>query len=278
MKGKESAVTAAVIGEGVMASHPIHSIVFACDAGMGSSAMGASVLRKKIQGAGYSDVTVVNKAIANLDDSYDLVVTHQDLTARALERTPRAVHVSVDNFMASPKYDEIVELLHQTNGPYAGTAAEAPAAVTESAGLGTLLPESAIVLDGTARTRDDAITEAGELLVASGSVEPAYVASMHEREKSVSTFMGNSLAIPHGTNDAKASILVSGLSFVRYPQGIDWKGKQAKFVVGVAGAGDEHLALLGKIAEVFLDADKVAALEAATTKVDVAAVLDGVTV
>ena len=101
---------------------------------------------------------------------------------------------------------------------------------------------------------------------------------MHEREKSVSTFMGNSLAIPHGTNDAKASILASGLSFVRYPQGIDWKGKEAKFVVGVAGAGDGHLALLSKIAHVFLDADKVAALEAATSPADVAAVLDGVTV
>jgi len=179
--------------------------------------------------------------------------------------------------MASPKYDEIVELLHQTNGPGAGAGAEEPGPV-ETEGLGALLPEGAIVLDGTARTRDDAITEAGQLLVASGSVEPAYIRSMHEREKSVSTFMGNSLAIPHGTNDAKTSILASGLSFVRYPRGIDWNGKQAKFVVGVAGAGDEHLALLGKIAQVFLDADKVSALETATTRADVAAVLDGVTV
>ena len=278
MKGKESAATAAVIGTGTAApSGPIHSIVFACDAGMGSSAMGASVLRKKIQGAGYSDVTVVNQAIANLDDTYGLVITHQDLTARATERTPSAVHVSVDNFMASPKYDEIVELLHRTNGATNATGAEVPAP-TESDALGVLLPESAIVLDGTARTRDDAITEAGQLLVASGSVEPAYVQSMHEREKSVSTFMGNSLAIPHGTNEAKGSILASGLSFVRYPRGIDWNGKQAKFVVGIAEAGDAHLALLGKIAEVFLDADKVSALEAATTKADVASVLDGVTV
>jgi PTS system mannitol-specific IIC component len=278
MKGKESAVTAAVIGGGATEpSGPIHSIVFACDAGMGSSAMGASVLRRKIQGAGYSDVTVVNKAISNLDDSFGLVVTHQDLAARANERTPSAVHVSVDNFMASPKYDEIVELLHRTNGTNGTSVADVPAEA-ESGGLGALLPESAIVLEGTARTRDDAITEAGQLLVASGAVEPAYVTSMHEREQSVSTFMGNSLAIPHGTNDAKASILASGLSFVRYSQGIDWKGKEAKFVVGVAGAGDEHLALLGKIAQVFLDPDKVAALEAATSSSDVAAVLDGVTV
>jgi mannitol PTS system EIICBA or EIICB component len=278
MKGKESAAAAAVIGKSAEApSGPIHSIVFACDAGMGSSAMGASVLRNKIKGAGYSDVTVVNKAISNLDDTFDLVVTHQDLTARARERTPSAVQVSVDNFMASPKYDEIVALLGTTNetSTGSGVAATAP---TESAGLGDLLPESAIVLDGKAGTRDEAITEAGELLVASAAVEPAYVRFMHERETSVSTFMGNSLAIPHGTNDAKASILASGLSFVRYPQGIDWNGKEAKFVVGVAGVGDEHLALLGKIAKVFVDPDKVSALEAATTKADVAAVLDGVTV
>jgi mannitol PTS system EIICBA or EIICB component len=126
---------------------------------MGSSAMGASVLRKKIQGAGYSDVTVVNRAIANLDDTYGLVITHQDLTARAEERTPSAVHVSVDNFMASPKYDEIVELLHRTNGATNATGAEVPAP-TESAALGVLLPESAIVLDGTARTRDSPCTSA----------------------------------------------------------------------------------------------------------------------
>jgi len=278
MKGSKSAAAAAVIGNGAAAPNgPIHSIVFACDAGMGSSAMGASVLRRKIQGAGYSDVTVVNKAISNLDDSFDLVVTHQDLTARAHERTPSAVQVSVDNFMASPRYDEIVELLGRTNGAAAGTSPGEPTAA-DSGGLGALLPENAILLVGTARTRDEAITEAGQLLVASGSVEPAYVRSMHEREKSVSTYMGNALAIPHGTNEAKASILTSGLSFVRYQQGVDWNGKSAKFVVGVAGVGDEHLALLGKIAQVFLDPDKVAALEAATTTHDVAMVLDGVTV
>jgi PTS system mannitol-specific IIC component len=94
---------------------PIRKIVFACDAGMGSSAMGASVLRNKLKKAGFEDVNVVNVAIANLDDSYDLVVTHQDLTLRARDRTPSAQHVSVGNFMASPKYDEIVEEVKHTN-------------------------------------------------------------------------------------------------------------------------------------------------------------------
>jgi mannitol PTS system EIICBA or EIICB component len=78
---------------------------------MGSSAMGASVLRNKIKKAGIEDVTVVNKAIANLDGSADLVITQQQLTDRARQQTPNAVHISVDNFMNSPRYDEVVELV-----------------------------------------------------------------------------------------------------------------------------------------------------------------------
>jgi PTS system mannitol-specific IIC component len=96
---------------------PIHRIVFACDAGMGSSAMGASVLRNKIKKAGFEDVTVTNQAIANLTDDVDLIVTHRDLTPRAQSMSPSAEHVSVDNFMSSPKYDAIVEELQKTNAP-----------------------------------------------------------------------------------------------------------------------------------------------------------------
>ncbi|WP_349426742.1 PTS mannitol transporter subunit IICB [Microbacterium sp. LWS13-1.2] len=94
-----------------MTEREIKSIVFACDAGMGSSAMGASVLRNKIKKAGIEDVTVVNKAIANLDASADLVITQNQLTDRARQKTPTAVHVSVDNFMNSPRYDEVVDLV-----------------------------------------------------------------------------------------------------------------------------------------------------------------------
>jgi PTS system mannitol-specific IIC component len=97
------------------ARRPIHRIVFACDAGMGSSAMGASVLRNKIKKAGFTDVDVQNVAIANLTDDVDLIVTHQDLTPRARTMSPSAQHVSVDNFMNSPQYDGIVEELKTTN-------------------------------------------------------------------------------------------------------------------------------------------------------------------
>ena len=140
----------------------------------------------------------------------------------------------------------------------------------------TVLSEQSIRLEGVASTRDDAISEAGELLVAAGAVEPSYVDAMHERETSVSTYMGNLLAIPHGTNEAKGSILRTGLSFVRYPQGVDWNGNPVKFVLGIAGAGDDHLALLGEIAMVFMDADRVAQLDSADSAAEVLSVLSGV--
>lgn len=87
-------------------------IIFACDAGMGSSAMGASVLRNKVKKAGLA-IEVVNSAIAQLPEDADIVVTHKDLTSRAKERLPKAYHVSVENFLSSDKYDELVaELVH----------------------------------------------------------------------------------------------------------------------------------------------------------------------
>ncbi|MEH3089473.1 MAG: PTS mannitol transporter subunit IICB [Microbacterium arborescens] len=124
-KGKSSEALAGLRASGVAAAgtaeagttatatKPIQSIVFACDAGMGSSAMGASVLRNKIKKAGVEGVTVVNKAIANLDGTADLVITQQQLTDRAKAQNPDAVHVSVDNFMNSPKYDEVVEMVRK---------------------------------------------------------------------------------------------------------------------------------------------------------------------
>ncbi len=275
-KGKKSSVAGALTGAGVgSAGREIRSIVFACDAGMGSSAMGASVLRKKIQAAGHSEVTVVNKAISNLTDDVDLVVTHQDLTARAQQKTPSAIHVSVDNFMGSPRYDEIVELVEQSNNAGAASPkAEAPSGGADA----EVLSPSSIVLGGSATDRDAAIEEAGRLLVAAGAVDPSYVAAMHDREKSVSTFMGNGLAIPHGTNEAKGAIRRSAISFIRYDNPVDWNGKPAEFVLGIAGAGDDHLALLSRIAETFTSKDQVARLREATTPQQVLDVLQGVQV
>jgi mannitol PTS system EIICBA or EIICB component len=296
MKGKKSSVSSALtgtrtgtgsgVGTAVLAG-PIKNIVFACDAGMGSSAMGASVLRNKIKAAGFPDVKVTNSAIANLSDTYDVVVTHQDLTERAQPVTASAAHFSVDNFMNSPRYDEIVELVRESNTEStpdadadagAGRGAHvadapvdaAPAAET-AAGSGAeaapsdILVADSVILSGRATSRDAAIDEAGRLLLDRGAVDEGYIAAMHEREESVSTYMGSFLAIPHGTNAAKDHIKRSAVSVIRYPDGIDWNGKQVKFVVGVAGINNEHLQILSSIAKVFTNKAQVAQLEAATS-------------
>jgi len=140
-----------------------------------------------------------------------------------------------------------------------------------------VLSAEGVVLGGSARTRDDAIDEAGRLLVAVGAVEESYVAAMHERETSVSTFMGNGLAIPHGTNEAKSAIRRTAISFVRYAEPIDWKGNPAEFVVGIAGAGDDHLTVLQSLAMVFMDEGEIAKLRAAGSPDEVLSILGGVT-
>jgi mannitol PTS system EIICBA or EIICB component len=269
-KGKKSSVASALTG-GATASGPIRSIVFACDAGMGSSAMGASVLRRKVHSAGHGEVTVTNLAISNLTDEPDLVVTHRDLTDRARGRAPSALHVSVDDFMSSPQYDEIVAMIDRQGTGSAGAPSLAKEPEPEAAG--DVLTDDAVVLDGSATTRDEAISEAGRLLVATGAVDQAYADAMHERETSVSTAMGNGLAIPHGTNEAKTHVHRTAITFVRYDNPLDWGGKEVRFVVGIAAAGKEHLALLGRIAKVFGDREQVARLEQATSAAEVMEVL-----
>ena len=108
-----------------------------------------------------------------------------------------------------------------------------------------------IKLNQSAATKEEAVKAAGQILVDRGAVEPAYIDSMLEREGVVSTFMGNGLAIPHGTEEGKSSVIKSGLSLIQIPEGVDFDGNEAKVVLGIAGKENEHLELLQKIAIIF---------------------------
>jgi PTS system mannitol-specific IIA component len=128
-----------------------------------------------------------------------------------------------------------------------------------------VLAADSIRLHGVATTRDDAIAEVGELLVSTGSVTPEYVTAMFARESSVTTYMGNLLAIPHGTNESKDDVHRSAVAVIRYDHEIDWGGHPVRFVIGIAGKGDSHLEVLGKIAIVFSDMSAVNDLLTATS-------------
>src|SRR5919112_2684221 len=129
--------------------------------------------------------------------------------------------------------------------------------------MSDVLTLSQLKVPGTARTKDDAIREAGAILVEAGAVDPDYIDSMFEREKSVSTYMGNFLAIPHGLNEAKETIKRSALSVVRYDPPLDWDGNEVRFAIGIAGYEGGHMEILGKVAIVFSDTDEVDKLVAA---------------
>ena len=122
--------------------------------------------------------------------------------------------------------------------------------------MSEVLTLSQIRMPGMAQTKDEAIREAG-------AVTPAYIDSMFDRERSVSTYMGNYLAIPHGTNESKEQIKRSALSVIRYATPIDWDGNQVLFALGIAGYQGGHMDILSRIAIVFSDTDEVDKLVAA---------------
>ncbi|MBB2925395.1 PTS sugar transporter subunit IIA [Cellulomonas cellasea] len=138
-----------------------------------------------------------------------------------------------------------------------------------------LAPED-VVLAASAASKTDAVREAGAVLVRAGAVEPAYVDAMLERERSMSTYMGNFLAIPHGTEEAKGAITRSALCLVRYDEPVDWDGEPVRVVVGIAGVGDEHLEILSRIALVFADMEQVQRVLDAPTAAELYAVLQQV--
>ena len=125
-------------------------------------------------------------------------------------------------------------------------------------------------------TQEEALTEAADQLVAAGAVTADYLDAMRQREQTASTFMGNGLAIPHGTNDAKEAVLDSALSVVRYDGGVDWAGQEATFVIGIAGKDGGHLEILSQIAILFSDEDDVAKLNAAATPEELFSLLSAV--
>ena len=218
-------------------------IVFACDAGMGSSAMGAAVLQKKLEAAGLGNIKVTHHSVSEVPEGVKFVVCHQDLVERAKKSAPSARTVTITNFMNAPQYDEIVqEILDAKSNRNAADAGG------QDFHGGVLLKKN-IILNCKPVSKNEAIRTIGQLLVDSGYVTEKYVDGMIAKEDIFNTAIGNSLAIPHGIESVIGEIKNSGLAIMTYPEGIDWgDGETVKLVIAVASAGDDHVETLGKIA------------------------------
>ena len=140
--------------------------------------------------------------------------------------------------------------------------------------LSALISESSIRLDESATDKFDAIRQVGAALLDTGAIDASYIDAMIEREKTVSTFVGEGVAIPHGTLAGKDAVKRDALVVLRFPAGVDWDGNEVIVCVGIAARGNGHIALLSQLATVLLDPDKAAALRAATTSAEVYALLE----
>ena len=217
---------------------------------------------------------VTNVAINDLPEDARLVITHQDLTLRAKKQVPNAMHLSLTNFLDNKFYDSLVQdLKEQLTAQPKPEAAQAQEDVVEVNGTKFTLTPEQIFLGLKADNKEDAIRFAGEQLVKAGFVEPSYVDAMFEREKLVSTYLGEGVAVPHGTIEAKDAVLKTGIVVCQYPEGVRFTGEEdgiAKLVVGIAAKNNEHIQVVSAITNA-LDSDE--AIELLTTTNDVEKVL-----
>ena len=234
----------------VSKSESVRKVIFACDAGMGSSAMGATKFRNRIKAA-RPDIEVKNTSVDNIPSDCDIAVVQTTLQERAKKSAPQAQLVTIENFLNDPALDALYLKLTTLDAP----AQEQPkddvekaVAAAEKSVKKDVIVKDSILLNQPSVTKEEAIRKAGELLVARGAVEPAYVDAMQERERMVSTYMGMGIAIPHGTAQAKGTVKKTAISMVQYPEGVDFGAEKAQLVFGIAGIGEEHLDLLAKIA------------------------------
>ena len=241
-------------------------IIFACDAGMGSSAMGATRFRNRIK-LDRPDLIVEHASVDEVPADARIVVVQANLADRARKSAPQAQFVV---FLNDPNLDTLYNDLVKVSAE-AGVGETDVEVITQKIESEDK-PAIAIDRDGIklgcpSVTKEEAIRASGELLMAHGAVDESYIDAMFEREKAQSVYMGLGVAIPHGTNDAKDSVKKTCVTLHQYPDGVQWGDEKAYLVFGIAGAGDEHLTVLANVARALED-DNVIKKMRTTTDVD----------
>lgn len=271
------------------AGRPVRKVIFACDAGMGSSALGATRFRRRLRDAGIG-VAVGNSAADRIPSDADVVVCQSVLAERIAAAAKGAELIVIDNFLSDPGLDALFVRLAETTPScgVSGSRSAQSALSCDQSGLRDAAadsdpkpeetafapkdaaPDGAILQPGNIRIglpaepKEEAIRRAGELLVAGGYARPEYVDAMLRREELATTCLGMGLAIPHGTSDAKERVLRSGIVILQYPDGVDFDGEKAHLIVGIAGVGDEHLEILARLSASFEDEELLQRLMTAT--------------
>ena len=231
----------------------INLIMFACDAGMGSSALGATRFRKRTSLAGL-EVKVRNCAVDQVPDATDLIVCQRGLSERVKATNPGKEVVIIDNFLSDPALDRLLERLIEAEKRGVAEIAD-QVGNDERVGNNAILKVDNILTGLAPESKEEAIRRVGMLLHESGYVDASYIDAMIDRENLTTTYMGMGLAIPHGTSEAKTAVKKSGIAVLQYPEGVDFGDEKAHLIIGIAGVGDSHLEILAKVCEALEDED-----------------------
>ncbi len=239
-----------------ISTEEVSKIIVACDAGMGSSAVGASLLRKKLKNAGI-DIFVENRAINNLTEDVDIVITHSDLTSRAKTLVTSPIHLSVDNFINEKFYENLVRKLKNNIEEVKKNYID----------KSEVLIKKGITLGLESVSKKQAIKNIGLEMAKLGYVAGDYYNYMIEREEKSTTYIGNNVAIPHGTLEGKSKVLKTGIVVNQYTDGIDFGDEKAYILIGIAGKDNEHVDIIANIANIIANEETVMRL-AKTKSID----------
>ena len=215
--------------QGIITNKNPRKIVFACEAGMGSSAMGAAGFRKRIKQEG---IFITNTSVNDIPPDTDIVVCQKAFMERVRDKMPSVEIVIIEKFLSDKALDALADRFYRT--------------------IQILKPES-IIIGAKDTNKEDAVKRAGALLVEGGYVSDMYVNGMLERESIASTYIGMGIAVPHGTSESRKYVKNSGISLVQYPEGVDFDGEKAYLVAGIAGTDDTHLEILSSLSMVLSD-------------------------
>lgn len=238
----------------------IKKIVFACDVGMGSSAMGARNFINKIKDFKL-DIEVINSSISNIPSDSDIIITHKGLLGGIKKDINKSKIICIENFLE----DDTLELLYEKFKKEYNSNVDNTYHIQSN----ELLNEKNILLNLENESKEEAIIRAGNLLFNNGYVGYEYINSMLEREKRISTYIGYGVAMPHGTEFGKEQVKKAGIVVLQYPEGINFGGQKAYLLIAIAAKGEEHLEILSNIAQALGDVEAIENLKTTKNSKDV---------
>ncbi|OCN05178.1 hypothetical protein A4S06_02000 [Erysipelotrichaceae bacterium MTC7] len=200
-----------------------------CDAGMGSSALGASLIQKKLKEQEVA-ININNCSVAEVPKDADILITHRMFYNQLQEAYKDAKVITFISFTEKNTYERIVKEIMEENKK------------------NTILNKDCIEVNCKKVERRQAIDDIGQTLLEAGFIEEPYIDGMHKRDESLTTFIGNDIAIPHGEYEVKPFVKQTGLAVKVYPEAIDWNGNPVRVVIGIAAKDSDHLDILSNIA------------------------------